>query len=108
MNQNGHPTIQVLASSLDPQNFLPANRRGDLIGLAQAFPANAVRQAIRATAAAVRGRVTEEDFIDPEVFVSNARQVELMDMAGKDGTTAVDLAICETAAFHLLKTRTAH
>ena len=108
MNQNGHSTIHALAGSLDPQTFLPAERRGDLINLAQSFPANAVRQAIRATAAAVRGRVTEEDSIDPEIFVSDARQVELMDMARKDGATAVDQAICETAAFHIIKTRTAH
>ena len=108
MNQNGHSTIQVLASSLDPHTFLTADRRGDLISLAQSFPANAVREAIRATAAVVRGRVTEEDSIDPEIFVSDARQVELMDLAATDSTTAVDQAICETAAFHLLKTRIAH
>ncbi|MBD2745912.1 hypothetical protein IC232_04285 [Microvirga sp. BT688] len=108
MNQNGHSTIQVLASSLNPQTFLPAQRRGDLIHLAQSFPANAVRHAIRATAAAVRGRHTDEDFIDPNVFVPNERQIELMAMAQQDSASAVDQAICETAAFHLLKTRTAH
>lgn len=108
MNQNGHSTIQVLASSLDPQTFLPADRRGDLIHLAQSFPANAVRHAIRATAAAVRGRHADEDFIDPNIFVPNERQIELMNMAKHDGASAVDKAICETAAHHLIKTRTAH
>lgn len=108
MNQNGHSTIQVLANSLDAQKFLPAQRRGDLINLSQTFPANAVRQAIRATAAAVRGRHADEDSIDPTIFVSDARQLELMAMARNDGATAVDLAIRETAAFHLLKSRTAH
>jgi hypothetical protein len=108
MNQNGQSTIQVLASSLDPQAFLPADRHGDLISLAQSFPANAVRQAIRATAAVVRGRFTEEDSIDPNVFVSDARQTELVNLAENDSATAVNQAICETAAFHIIKTRTAH
>jgi hypothetical protein len=108
MNQNGHSTIQVLASSLDPQQFLPADRRSDLIGLSASFPANAIRQAIRATAASLQGRQSEEDFINPEIFVPDSRQTELMELAPTDGATAVDQAIRETAAFHLLKSRTSH
>jgi hypothetical protein len=108
MNHNGHSTIQVLASSLDPHQFLPADRRSDLIGLSASFPANAIRQAIRATAASLQGRQSEEDFINPEIFIPDSRQTELMDMAPIDGATAVDHAIRETAAFHLLATRNAH
>jgi hypothetical protein len=108
MNQNGHSTIQVVAGSLDPQQFLPADRRSDLIGLSASFPANAIRQAIRATAASLQGRQSEEDFINPEIFVPDSRQTELMELAPTDGAAAVDQAIRETAAFHLLKSRTSH
>lgn len=108
MTQNGRLTIQVLASSLDPHRFLPADRRSDLIDLSASFPANAIRQAIRATAASLQGRRSEEDSIDPEIFVPDSRQTVLMDLAPTDGTTAVDQAIRETAAFHLLATRNAH